>query len=104
MKTTASQKSKKLLRTIYPDAYGYLMDKLKENNIHSFDVQITGKKVGSSVEVNVRFGETFSQELTRTFSEDVLHNPDDSFEDFSEEIKNKCQERLIADYFKMLRP
>ncbi len=44
MKTAQTKQNSKLLRTMYPSAYQFLIEKLKEHNIHSFDVQATAKK------------------------------------------------------------
>ncbi|RYG72603.1 hypothetical protein EU245_09740 [Lentibacillus lipolyticus] len=107
MKTAQSKQTKqnkKLLRTMYPGAYNVLIDKLKEHNIHSFDVQATARKTDSDYEVCVRFGEGFGQEMTRNFAEEALLEPDDDFAAFCEEIQKTCKETLIADYFKMVKP
>src|SRR5699024_11753228 len=77
---------------MYPNVYNYLIDKLKENNIHSFDVQMTARKIDSSVEIYVCFGERFTREVTRTVSEKSLSEPDNTFKEFCEEIKEKCKE------------
>jgi len=102
--TTTAQKRRRLLRIMYPNVYNYLIDKLKENNIHSFDVQMTARKIDSSVEIYVCFGERFTWEVTRTVSEKSLSEPDNTFKEFCEEIKEKCKETLVADYFKMVKP
>ncbi|MFD2761753.1 hypothetical protein [Lentibacillus juripiscarius] len=104
MKTAQTKQNSKLLRTMYPSAYQFLIEKLKEHNIHSFDVQATAKKTGSAYEVCVRFGEGFGQEMTCRFAEKALREPDDDFAAFCEEIQKTCKETLIADYFKMVKP
>ncbi|WP_164669518.1 hypothetical protein [Virgibacillus doumboii] len=104
MKTKETKTSRKLLRAVYPKLYDHLLEELMSHNIHSYDVQITFEKAGSSVEIQVRFGERFTRELTRTFSEKNVHEIGDAFHDFCEEIKQACKETLIADYFKMVKP
>lgn len=91
------------LRIVLPDLYKDIVDKLKEQHIHAYDIQASAVKKENGFEVFIRFGEGFTQKQSQYFTYEAIEKTDQAITNFVEGIGKACKEIMIADYFKMMK-
>jgi hypothetical protein len=94
------------LRSALPACYRRLVEHFSRHHLHSYDVSAYaehGEGAGSWT-IHLRFGEGSEERRSRTFSADELEESHEELTAFYEEAARACQKRLVADYYKLMKP
>ncbi|GAA0444652.1 hypothetical protein GCM10008983_22580 [Lentibacillus halophilus] len=93
------------LRIILPELYHFITTELENRyNIHKYDIQANAIKEESGYKVILYYGDGFAHQMSRSLTNDVLHNKREALTEFLEEAGESCKEVMIADYFRMMKP
>lgn len=93
----------KSLRIVEPKLYSMIVDELEDQNIHSYDVQMMASEIEEGIQLVLRYGGSFQHEKRKFFTYDSMKN-ESEIQHFAQEIGKACEEVLINEYFKMMRP
>ncbi|MBY7142031.1 hypothetical protein KFZ56_02785 [Virgibacillus sp. NKC19-3] len=105
MSEDKQQQKRKFLRVLSPDLYRYITDKFEElHNIHAYDIQADAIKEETGLHLRLQFGDQFAHQEERFFTFDAIEERSTELEEFVKSTADKCQEVMIADYFKMMKP
>lgn len=91
------------IRMVFPELYDFLNTELEKLHIHSYDYQATIAEKKDGYEIFLRFGEGFTQTLSRFFGYEVIEEKGQDLLDFIQLMGESCKNILVADYFKMMK-
>lgn len=92
------------LRSYSKLLYEVMKEELLVSNIHSYDVRPFVDEVSEGVHIHLFYGEDYAHESKGLFTAEQVNQIDEEVKQFFNEIGKKCQEVMIADYFKMMKP
>jgi hypothetical protein len=99
---------RKLLRAVNPDLYDLFTERLEEQRIHSYDVQLIVEEneadPNDGLTLKVLFGEWYSNVFEKPVSRADLEVDSPEMETFLTELIAACEESLILDYRKFMQP
>ncbi|WP_449354608.1 hypothetical protein ACUL41_16825 [Virgibacillus natechei] len=96
---------RKALRVISPDLYRYITGKFEElHNIHIYDIQVNAVKEETGLHIRLQFGDQFAHQEEQFFTFETIEEQSAELEEFVKSAADKCQEVMVADYFKMMNP
>lgn len=94
----------KPLRMISPKLYHYIISEFKNDNIHSYDLLVNGIKKGDEIKIILRFGENFSHNTTKVFSDRAIAEQAHELSEFIKDATEACKKAMIDDYFQKMAP
>lgn len=86
------------LRTYSKEIYQTMKEGLASSHIHPHDVRAFAEEKEGETEIHLYYGEDYAHHESRSFQDGEEMKP------FFEEVAATCQEAMIADYFKMMKP
>lgn len=99
------EEERKPLRAISPKLYMFITKELeKQFHIQPYDVQVDAIQKDEGMQISVRFGEQFSQQVEQFFSSDALWDDRKQLQQFIQKTGESCKDVLIKNYFRMMAP
>lgn len=99
------QKTRTLLRIVNPELHQEVADIFFEkHNLHPQDFQADVIVEETGYHLRIKFGENFkaASEIFLTFTE--IESNSEKLTTFVKETADTCQEIMVKDYFKMMKP
>jgi len=91
------------LRIVSPVLYRRMIDIFKKYNIHPYDAHGFIKKSHSGFELSIKLADSFSEVGRTIISDKQAFEPDEEVSEFFKETAESCKNRLIQEYFKMIK-
>ncbi|UJL46684.1 hypothetical protein KFZ58_01615 [Virgibacillus sp. NKC19-16] len=105
MNEDKQHRRRKSLRVISPDLYWYITGKFEElHNVHTYDIQADAIKEETGLHIRLKFGDQFAHQEEQFFTFEAIEEQSTELEGFVKSTADKCQEVMVADYFKMMNP